>query len=361
MKTIVAPTNRTSGMAATAQEPELAKRRAFALTALQPGRLSAWRARSGALPWALAVGLVGIVIGLGASGNVHFNWSYALVDALFALGTGVAISWAGVPAFGQALFFAAGGYTAALLVDVDLPMIVVLLAGVMVAGVLALVFASLAINLSFTSFAMLSLVVAQAGNQLIYTLEPLGGENGLYGVQRPTVFGYSLNGNAQFYWYCLATLVVVVALARWLYQSTTGRSIRAVRDDALRAEALGVKVKRVRITAFAVGGGICGLAGVLYAQLQGVVDPSMGGFLRSTVAVMMVVLGGLGTFFGAVVGGVVYRWLELFFNNHTSTPSLWLGIVFVLVVLLNQPVAGLLGRLRSLSARRRPVDEGSPR
>jgi branched-chain amino acid transport system permease protein len=321
--------------------------RGLATAVRQPAWLAAWSRRSGAVSWVVVVAVVGLVIGLTASGNLYFSWSYALVDALFALGTGIAISWAGVPAFGQALFFAAGGYTAAMFVPFQLPSVVVLLAGAAVAGLLAYVFASLTVGLSFTSFAMLSLVVAQAGNQLIYTIKPLGGENGLYGVVRPSLFGFSLNPDPQFYWYCLAVLVIAVGLGRWLYQSTAGRSIRAVRDDAVRAEALGVDVKRARVTAFTVGGVVCGVAGVLYAQLQGVVDPSMGGFLQSTVAVMMVVLGGLGTFFGAVVGGLVYRWLELFVNAHTTAPNLWLGIVFVVVVLVTRPTTVLLVRLRS--------------
>jgi branched-chain amino acid transport system permease protein len=317
---------------------------------------SGWAARvrdSGPVPWALGVTAIGLALGFSASANAYFDWSYALVDALFALGTAVAISWAGVPAFGQGLYFAAGGYTAALLTKYQLPMIVILLAGAAVATVLAYAFASVAINLSFTSFAMLSLVVAQAGNQLIYTIRPLGGENGLYGITRPSVF--DLNKDAQFYWYCLVALIVVVVGCRWLYQSTMGRTIRAVRDDPPRAEALGARVTRTRVIAFAIGGFICGLAGVLYAQLQSVVDPSMGNFLRSTVAVMMVVLGGLGSFFGAVIGGIVYRWIELYVTDYTGAPDLWLGIVFVAVVLATPMLSRALGRLgRHLRATRAP-------
>ena len=289
---------------------------------------------SGPLPWTFAVVIVGFLFGMTAGGNFYFDWTYALIEALFAFGTAMAISWAGVPSFGQALYFAAGGYTTALMVDMHLPMVLTLLVGAAVAALIALVFGGLALRLSFHSFAMLSLVVAQAGNQLIYTVKQLGGENGLFGVARPSTLGIDFSTDEYFFYYCLGVLAVVVLLGRMLFQSTTGRAIRATRDDFLRAQALGTNITRVRLIGFVSGGAVCGVAGVLYAQLQGVVDPSMGDFLQSTVGVMMVVIGGLGTFFGAVIGGLVYGWFQLFLTNNTEAPSFWLGIVFTVVVLV---------------------------
>lgn len=296
---------------------------------------------SGPWTWAVGVAVIGAVIGLLTSGNQSFDWSFALVDAIYALGCGIVISWGRIGAFGQALYYSAGGYTAAMLVPFHLPALLVVLAGAIVAGVIALVFSVLTIRLGFSSFAMLTLVIGQAGNQLIYTIKPLGGENGLFGVERPNLFGAT--DDKTFYFYCLAILVVLVFLARWFYQSTTGRAVRAVRDDGVRAEALGIRVGRNRVMVFTIGGAVCGVGGALYAQLQGVVDPSIGSFTQSTIGVMMVVLGGLGTFLGAVLGGVIYRFLELFTSNLTNAPDLYLGIVFMLFVLLT-PVAVVVAR-----------------
>lgn len=307
---------------------------------------------AGPFSWAVGIALIGVVIGLISSGTQYFDWSYALVDAIFALGCGIAISWGGVPAFGQGLYFAAGGYAAAMLVPFDLPSGVTLLAGAVVAGLLAFLFSIVTLRTGFAAFALLSLVAAEACNRIIYTVPALGGENGLYGVARPSFFGWSMGGNAEFYFYCLFMLVLLVLFGRLLYQSTTGRSIRAARDDALRAQALGTSVARTRVTAFTSAGVVCGIAGVLYAQLQGVVDPSMGGFLQSTVGVMMVVLGGLGTFLGAVLGGVIYRWLELFAQGYTDAPDIWLGGVFIVVVLLTPVVPRAISRFRRNSATR---------
>lgn len=341
----------------TTVDPGPARRRR--LPRVAAGRAVPALRSSGPVPWTVLVVVVGVLVGLTASANGYFDWSYAVIDALFAFGTAMAISWAGVPSFGQGLYFAAGGYTTALMAGLHLPMVVTLLVGAAVAAVIAAVFGTLALRLSFHSFAMLSLVVAQAGNQLIFTVKGLGGENGLFGVLRPSVFGYSLGPDAAFYYYCLAVLAVVVLLARWLYQSTTGRCVRAVRDDFLRAEALGADVNRSRLVGFTAGAAVCGIAGVLYAQLQGVVDPSMGGFLQSTVGVMMVVIGGLGTFFGAVIGGLLYGWFQLFLTGNTEAPSFWLGIVFTVAVLVLPTGRRAVAWVRhQVTGRSRP--EGTP-
>lgn len=300
---------------------------------------------AGPFTWALAIAIIGVIIGLISSGNQLFDWSYALVDAIFAFGCAMAISWGGVHAFGMALFYAAGGYTAAMLVPLQLPSGVTLLAGALAGGLFALIFSAATLKVPLTSFGMLSLVVAEAGNRLIYTIKPLGGENGLYGVARPNLFGWVLGGDLEFYFYCVALVVLVVLVGRWLYQSTTGRAIRASRDDVVRAEALGTNIGRTRVIAFTAGGITCGIAGVTYAQLQGVVDPSMGDFNTSTIGVMMVVLGGLGTFAGALLGGVIYRWLDLLVTP-TPAPDLFIGIILILVVLGTPVVAGAITRAR---------------
>lgn len=324
---------------ATAEQP-LAKKNSRAGGRRTLGRQGFTIRSSGPAVWAVGIAVIGTVIGLLISGNQAYDWSGALVNAVFALGCGIVISWGRIGAFGQALYFAAGGYTAALLVPLGLPAPAVLVAGALVAGIIAFVFSVITIRLGFTAFAMLTLVIGQAGNQLIYTIDALGGENGLFGVMRPTLFGTT---DTSFYFYCLLILVILIFLARWLYQSSTGRAMRAVRDDSVRAESLGINVGRNRVMVFTIGGAVAGVAGVMYAQLQGVVDPSMGTFTQSTVGVLMVVLGGLGTFAGSIFGGVVYYFLNLLTTNLTNSPSLYLGILFILFVLLT-PVAVVIGR-----------------
>lgn len=315
---------------------------------------------SGPWGWALLVAVIGVIIGLLASSNQAFNWSYALCNAVFALGCGITLSWGRIAAFGQGLFFSAGGYAAALIVPWHLPAVLVVLVGAVVAAIIAFVFSVITIRLDFSSFAMLTLVIGQAGNQLIYTIKGLGGENGLYGITRPDYFGGAApQDDKSFYFYCLTLLVVLVFLGRWFYQSTSGRAVRAVRDDAIRAQALGVNVNRNRIVVYTIGAFVCGVGGAMYGQLQGVVDPSMGDFNQSTEGVMMVVLGGLGTFLGPVIGGIIYRWLDLLTTQVTNAPDLWLGLIFIAVVLLTPVVVVGIRRWRARGPARRRADAQS--
>ena len=113
--------------------------------------------------------------------------------------------------------------------------------------------------------------------------------------------------------------------------------------------------------AFAMGGATASIAGVLYAQLQGVVDPSMADWSQSASAVMMVVLGGLGTFYGSVLGGVVFGWITLRVTSLSQEPLFWIGLIFVLVVLLTPGgVAALLRRGIQLARRWLPSTRRNP-
>lgn len=315
---------------------------------------------SGPVSWAVLIAAIGALVGVLATPNQAFNWSFALCSAVFAMGCGITLSWGRIAAFGQGLFYSAGGYTAALIVPWHLPAVLVVVAGAVVAAVIAFAFSLITIRLDFSSFAMLTLVIGQAGNQLILTLKSLGGENGLYGIRRPNyVGGESPQDDKSFYFYCLTLLVVVVFLGRWFYQSTSGRAVRAVRDDAIRAQALGINVNRNRVLVYTVGAFVCGVGGAMYGQLQSVVDPSMGNFNQSTEGVMMVVLGGLGTFLGPVVGGIIFQWLDHYTSQIVAAPDLWLGLVFIGVVMLTPVVTMVLRRWRSGSSARRRDGGGS--
>jgi len=340
------------------------ERRTFSVSSL--GNTELRFRNSGPLSWAVVTLVIGVLVGLTASGYASYEWSYALIYAIFGLGCGISISWAGIPAFGQALFFATGAYMTALLATHNIPFIVLLIGGAVISAAIAAVFSFFTIGLSFTAFAMLSLLVAEAGDQLIDGTNSLGSETGLSGINRPSIFGYSVSGNIQFFYYCLIILIVLLALARLLYQSSTGRSIRSVRDDSVKAQSLGIDIRRARLVAFVVSAAVCGVAGVLFAQLQGVVDPSIGNLDQSTAGVLIVLIGGLGTFSGGIIGGAVYGWIEQWVNNHTLAPDLWLGIIFIAVVLLNPIVLPAVGRLtrrlerRSQGQREAPAGDDVP-
>jgi len=132
--------------------------------------------------------------------------------------------------------------------------------------------------------------------------------NGIYGlsnVPRPSLFGYSLKGAKEFYYFCLANLVFVSAAAWWLIRSPWGRAFVAVRENPIRALSLGVDVRRYTLMAFAIGAGLGGISGALYAPLTQFVDPTPFALGLSLNLLLMVVLGGSGYFFGPFLGAIV--------------------------------------------------------
>lgn len=313
------------------------------------------------LQFGLLVAVAALVLSSLTGGSWYFQWTFAVINGILAFGVGMALNWAGLPALGMGLFYAVGGYWAALMRGYNLPPLVLLLAGAALGLVGALILAQFTVSLGFHSFAMLSLVIAQAGYQVIFSTAVFGRENGLYGVARGSVFGLSLTSNQSFFYYCAAVLVVLTVLGRLFYQSAAGRALRAGRDDAVKAESLGVNVRQLKSLAYALGGATAAIAGVLYAQFESVVDPSMANWSQSASAVMMVVLGGLGTFYGPTFGGVVFGWITLRVNSLTQEPLFWIGLIFVIVVLVTPGgLSDIVRRGVQLVKRRLNANGGPP-
>jgi branched-chain amino acid transport system permease protein len=324
-----------------------------------------------AVPYGVYVAVVAVIIELTCRGNVLYNWSLVGVEVLFALGAAIALGWAGLPAFGQGLFFAFGAYLTGMLRNINVPPEVLLIMGGLAGGVVAVIFAVVTLRLPFITFAMWSLIAAQVVYQVLFSVNTFGAENGLYGIPRGDLFGASLTSNSSWYWYVAVIVVLATMGARWLYNSSFGYAVRACRDDKVRAEASGVRVFRTQVIAFGIAGIACGAAGVLYAQGEGVVDPSVAFWTTSAVAIIMVLIGGLRRFFGFAVGAIIYEWLNLEVTSGSSSPELWLGVIVVIIVilapqgLLELSRRGYLATVRGVRRRRAgqaspPQDPGPP-
>lgn len=168
--------------------------------------------------------------------------------------------------------------------------------------------------------------------------------NGIYGltnVPRPSLFGFSLKGAKEFYYFCLAHLVFVSAAAWWLIRSPWGRAFVAVRENPIRALSLGVDVRRYTLMAFAIGAGLGGISGALYAPLTQFVDPTPFALGLSLNLLLMVVLGGSGYFFGPFLGAIVAvllpEWLRFAQGYYL------MGYAVLVIVMMAFWPTGLLG------------------
>ena len=277
--------------------------------------------------------------------------SEILVFVLFAASLHFMMTVGGLASFGHAAYFGLGAYGAAFMVKLfGAPMEVALLMGPLMGLVGAVLFGWFCVRLSGVYFAMLTLAFAQIAWSIAFQwVEVTGGDNGMLGIW-PASWA---SKPAAFFWLVLGVVTVGVCILRVLVFSPFGFALRAARDSTLRSEAIGIDRRNVQWAAFIVAGTFAGIAGVLFAFLKGSVFPDNLGIPISVDGLVMVLLGGIETVSGAVVGAVVYKALAIWLMSQTEMSKLILGAVVVLLVVAFPK--GIVGFLEDLRHRRRPA------
>ena len=273
-----------------------------------------------------------------------------LVAVLFATSLHFIMGPGGMHSFGHAAYFGLGAYGAALAVKwFAAPMGVALATAPVAAALGALLFGWFAVRLSGVYLAMLTLAFAQIVWSIVFQWQEFtGGSNGVLGIWPSVPFD-------RLSLFFLLTLVLVVAgvlLLRRILFAPFGYAMRAGRDSPLRAEAIGIHVKRVHWLAFAVAGTVCGVAGGIFAFAKGSISPETISIGRSIDGLVMVLLGGIQTLSGPIVGASVFAVLQDFVMQQTEYwHALLGGIILVLVLAFPSGLAGafalLAGRLRT--------------
>jgi branched-chain amino acid transport system permease protein len=270
-----------------------------------------------------------------------------LIAVLFAASLHFIMGPGGMHSFGHAAYFGLGAYGAALLVKwFGAPMPVALAAAPVAALLGALLFGWFAVRLSGVYLAMLTLAFAQIVWAAVFQWEGLtGGSNGVVGVWPSAPF----DTRAGFFLLTLALAVAGVLVLRRLLFAPFGYAMRAGRDSALRAEAIGIDVKRVHWLAFAISGGICGIAGGIFAFAKGSISPETIGVGRSIDGLVMVLLGGIESLTGPIVGASAFAFLQDTVMRQTEYWRALLGGIILLLVLVFP--GGIVGSLARLTAR----------
>jgi ABC-type branched-subunit amino acid transport system permease subunit len=273
-----------------------------------------------------------------------------LIAVLFATSLHFIMGPGGMHSFGHAAYFGLGAYGAGLMVKfLAAPMPAALLAGMIAALAGALLFGWFAVRLSGVYLAMLTLAFAQIVWSILFQWETVtGGSNGILGIWPQAPF----DDRAAFYLLTLAIVLAGILLLRCFLFAPFGYAMRAGRDSALRAEAIGINVKRVHWIAFAIAGAVCGAAGGVFAFAKGTISPDVAWVSRSIDGMVMVLLGGLQTLSGPIVGAAVFTLLQ---DSIMRQTSFWRGLlgVVILVLVLVFP-GGIVGTLaRRFHARRK--------
>ena len=288
--------------------------------------------------WPLLIGIV-LVAALLVVPPLLKNYGLYLVSkwlvfVIATMGLNLTIGYAGQKSLGHAAFFGIGAYTVAILLKagisfwVGLPLAML---GCFVVG-LGLGFPALRVQTIYLAFATLGFNTAL---WLVMRNEEwlTGGTFGINNIARPTLFGISLDGNLAYYYFVLG-VTVLMGLVLWkLLHSPWGKAFTALRDNAIRAESLGINIQAYTLLSFAIGAVYAGAAGALYASLVQFIDPASFSVGESIMMYLMVVVGGAGYFFGPLLGAAVGVLLPEWLRGLQDWYLLTFGIAVVLLML----------------------------
>jgi branched-chain amino acid transport system permease protein len=262
--------------------------------------------------------------------------------ALFALSLDLILGYAGIVSLGHAAFFGVGAYSAGLLAVhgiITEPLIALVVAG-LAAMLLGFVTSFLVIRGADLTRLMVTLGIALLLRELANRFSNItGGFDGLQGIEMQPILGlfaFDMFGKTAFI-YCLCVLFVLFVIARRVVQSPFGLSLRAIRNNPLRAAAIGIPVNRRLIAIYSLAAFYAGIAGALSTQSTALASLDVFSFERSADLLLVLVLGGTGYLYGGLIGAVAFKLLQELFS--TLTPQywqFWIGLVLVIVVLIGR-------------------------
>jgi branched-chain amino acid transport system permease protein len=262
--------------------------------------------------------------------------------ALFGLSLDLILGYAGIVSLGHAAFFGVGAYFAGLLAlhgIIGEPVVALVAAG-LVAAVLGFLTSFLVIRGADLTRLMVTLGIALLLEALAERFSNItGGTDGLQGIEMQPILGlfaFDMFGKVGFF-YSLGVLFALFLVARRIVHSPFGLSLRAIRNNPLRAAAIGVPVNRRLIAVYTVAAFYAGIAGALFTQTTALASLDVFSFERSADLMLVLVIGGTGYLYGGLIGAVVFRMLQELFSNLTPQYwQFWIGLVLVVIVLVGR-------------------------
>jgi branched-chain amino acid transport system permease protein len=283
-----------------------------------------------------------------------------MILGIFAMSLDLLLGVTGLVSLGHAAFFGLAGYTLAFLTPAGEPVSLwwTLPVAMGASAACAFVIGFFVVRTRGIYFIMVTMAFAQMLYYLFFDNKALGGSDGIYVNFKPNAHLFDLEDKRVFYYFTLAMLLLVYLFLRRLLWSPFGRALAGVRVNEHRMRAVGYGTFGYKLAAFTLAGALAGLAGYLWAAQTGYVNPELMGFHMSAHAIMMVILGGMGNFAGAIVGAFAFEWLLHFFKDLPAIGSfhagkhwqLWMGMFIVLAVAFAP--RGLLGALARIGWRK---------
>jgi branched-chain amino acid transport system permease protein len=319
-------TERISGVMAGAEAATLVPRALFLVLA--------------AAPVAAAFGPQAYILGL---------LMRVMIFAIAVLGLDLLVGYGALVSFGHAAFIGLGAYVVGIMAAHGVHEgLIVLPAAVGIATLFAAVTGAVCLRTKGVYFIMITLAFVQMAFFTASSLAPYGGDDGLTLQVRDTLFGFALLGNDHlFYYVVLASLIGAYGLCRMVVGSRFGRVFRGAKENPTRLAAIGFDIYRFQLAGYAFSGALGGLAGFLLANATDFVSPAYMSWQRSGELIIMVLLGGMGRLYGAIIGAVAFILIEEWLSGVTEHWKILFGPFLVLVVLFAR--GGLIGLFSQLA------------
>jgi branched-chain amino acid transport system permease protein len=275
-----------------------------------------------------------------------------MIFAIAAVALDLIVGYGALVSFGHAAFIGLGAYAVGILASHGIGEVLVSLPAALVAAVLfALATGAVSLRTKGVYFIMITLAFGQMIFFTASSLAPYGGDDGLTIASRNTLFGLPIFKDPRLLYYLvLCALAGTFFLCRAIVASRFGRVLRGAKENATRMATLGFEVYRFQLVAYAISGALCGLAGFLLANANDFVSPAYMSWQRSGELIIMVLLGGIGTLYGAIIGAAAYLLLAEFLSQWTEYWQVIFGPFLVLVVLFGR--GGLVGLFAQLTGKR---------
>jgi branched-chain amino acid transport system permease protein len=315
------------------------------------------------IPWTLLFFLACFWLPWIGSRYDTFLGTLMLIDGLFAVSLNLLLGTAGLVCFGHAAYFGIGSYACGILMrDFGVPFVVALPGAALAAAAFALLFGFFCVRLTKIYFAMLTLAFAQIVWAVCYKWNDVtGGDQGFTNIPYPDLGWLSaipgfdgLRIGEQFYLLTLLVVALSLAAVQRIIASPFGRVLTTIRENPERAAFIGINVRAYNLTAFTVAGGFAGIAGALFGIFNRGAFADFVYWTKSAEVMIMTILGGIGHFWGPVVGAATLVWLNQWTTSYTEYWSFVLGVI-LLVLLFVFPggiVGGLVAGWRLVRARR---------
>lgn len=310
--------------------------------------------------WALWMGGAVLLILYPRLFGIYYSNIFVMfaIYALFAVSLNMLLGFTGLLSFGHAMYFGTGAYGTALALThiKGLPLIPAVLAGFLAATLLAVLIAPLVVRVSGNAFAMMHLAFGQLMFYLALKLRHItGGEDGIGGfvippLSIPGIASWKMTDPTYFFYFAVAVIAGSIWVLWFFTKTPFGQIMVSMRDNAKRVDYLGFRVPHTKAVVYVIAGGFAGIAGAIYAIFQNLVAAyDAYGILTSFWPVMIIMVGGVGHFYGPICGAAIFGLLDELTSRYTERVELVIGLVLVLVIMYAP--YGFTGFLTSMKMR----------